>query len=231
MFLHGETKHNLGLVQEAYQCWNEVIDLHDIMLGVSYSGDRSQSVGIGHRERISDMVRTMTTKCGRICLAFARDSISVNWKLHYAEQALRHCSTTDDWAKPSTSKFFAELRRGIYTDMLKAYSILDDDKRDDGLVQDTTDAAVHLRVGTLIHMDSWSGTGVGFSKSGRFTEYANVFMRIMQEVDPVLHEQIRWDGRPACVRPEYQARVARAESARLEALIRDLQEAHMRNLL
>jgi len=78
--------------------------------------------------------------------------------------------------------------------MLRAYSILDDVKRDDGSVQDIEDPTVRLRLGGSVHLDSWYGSGGEiYFDNARSRKTANIFMPLMQEVDPKLHGRI-WVG-------------------------------------
>ena len=123
LFVHGEMKHKLGLMEEAYQHWREVVNLHHIMSATKSWKDQKRTIATGDKDRISDMMRTLNSECSSLCLAFASDSDSAKEKSHYAEQALRHCVSTNVWVRPPYSGALTEVRRGIYKDMLKAYSL------------------------------------------------------------------------------------------------------------
>jgi len=208
LFVEGETKHKLGLIEQAYRSWREGTDLHEIM-------SKTKNWGLGDMRRslesldsrdvrenaISDMMRTMNGKCSSICLAFASNSDSASEKYYHAEQALQHCVSTETWIpkslpQPPPPDRFAEVKRSIYSDMLRAFSILDNVKRDNNSVQDMEDSAVRLRLGGLVYMDMWySSGGKGFFGNSRVRETTDTFMLLMREVDAELHGRI-WQTGP-----------------------------------
>jgi len=200
LFLQGETKHKLGLIEGAYRRWREAIDLHDMMSVTKNWFELRCSLesldGRKSRENaIFEMMRTMNGECSSICLDFASNADLANEKHYHAEQALRHCNSTEAWIPtelhptPGPDRF-AEVKRNIYLDMLKAYGILDDIKREDGLVQDINDAAVCHRLGSLVHAVSHGPRALGFFDNTKTRYNADVFMALMRSANPGLHERI-----------------------------------------
>jgi len=72
LFVHGETKHKLGHIEEAYQYWREAVDLHHLLAATDNWPHLRNSVDSCDRNRISDMMRTINSNCTSLCLAFLR---------------------------------------------------------------------------------------------------------------------------------------------------------------
>ena len=96
-------------------------------------------------EHLADQIRHMHSKCGSFGLILAIKSTSAREKRYHAEEALQHSYLVYHWANADNKDF----KRVIYTNMLKAYGILDEIQRGDGVVLDIEDPVARLRLCTL----------------------------------------------------------------------------------
>jgi len=189
----GETKHKLGYLVEAYRHWNEGIDLYWLMCRTKqFCQLYPDGINILEGEPLADKVRHMHSRCATVSLTLANKSTSAREKGYHADKAVRHSYLVYDWVIGDNDDF----KRAIYTDMLKAYGILGDIQRGDGVVQDIEDPAARLRLCKL-KFQEWQINPYmdSVSDNAQLVKFETTckFMRMMESVASELYNSIAQD--------------------------------------